>query len=193
MAKAAADAGQAEVVWEPGDLDRAVVARAAAPSVGERAPSAAVDPLGDRGCEDLEAGAEDDRVDLVLGPIAQRSPCGRAPRAHRRYNVDVVLGERGVPVAGDQDALARDLEVGHQLRPQLGVANAGGAGAPAAMLCTIARNDPVAADQPVEQAVADENWTSRWRRRTPGMRRSTARSSAVVARSIRGMTHPGVR
>ena len=28
---------------------------------------------------------------------------------------------------------------------------------------------------------------------TPGTRRSTVRSSAVVARSIRGITHPGVR
>ena len=72
-----------------------------------------------------------------------------------RHDVDVVLRERRVPIAGDQDPLARDLEVGHQFRPQLGIAHLAAQVRPGEALHDRAEH-PVAADQPVEQAVADE-------------------------------------
>ena len=44
--------------------------RAAVPHLGQRAPVAAADDVGDRDVGDVEAGGEDDRVDLVQRAVA---------------------------------------------------------------------------------------------------------------------------
>ncbi len=91
-------------------------------SASER-PSPSQIALGDRHVEDVEAGAEDDRVDLALGPV----------RAHDRApadlgdpvgdDLDVRPAQRRQVVVGDQDALAARQVVGRELRAQLRVAN----------------------------------------------------------------------
>ena len=56
------------------------------------APVAAADALGDRQVGDVEAGAEDDRVDLVLGAVGgRRSSAARTSRDAVGDDLDVRL------------------------------------------------------------------------------------------------------
>ena len=106
-----------------GDHRAPVGARAAVPALGQRAPLAVADPLGDRHVEDVEAGAEDDRVDLALGPVGahDRAPADLGDPVGD--DLDVRPPSDGQVVVRDQDALAAGQVVGRELRAQLGVAD----------------------------------------------------------------------
>ena len=81
-------------------------------------PSAPVDAVGDRHVGDVEAGAEDDRVDLALGAVGGDQRVAAHLRQAGGDHVDVGLRQRRVVAVGQQDALAADAVVGGELGPQ---------------------------------------------------------------------------
>src|SRR5207249_10396298 len=117
-------AAEAEEIREPDNRHRPVVARRAVPHLAQRASVAPADAVDRRRRRDLEAGAEDDRVDRVFGPVGTDN----SVLAHLTHasgdDVDVGLVQRLVPVIRDEDPLATDLKVRLQLRSQLRVADA---------------------------------------------------------------------
>ncbi|ESU48605.1 hypothetical protein P376_3422 [Streptomyces sp. HCCB10043] len=66
----------------------------------------------------MEAGAEDDRVDLGLGAVGGDHRGAAYLAEPRGDDVHIGLGERRVVGAGEQDPLAADAVVGGQLGPQ---------------------------------------------------------------------------
>ena len=75
----------------------------------------------DRHVGDLEAGAEDDRVDLALLAVAGHDRVRRDLLDAAGEQLDVGLGERRVPLVRGQDPLAADRVAGRDLLEQLGV------------------------------------------------------------------------
>ena len=95
--------------------------RRALPAVAEHASLTPADAAAQRQVEDAEAGAEDDRVDRVLGAVGgdQRALADLADRG--RDDLDVRLRQRGVPRVRRADALAAERVGGREQRSQLGV------------------------------------------------------------------------
>ena len=79
------------------------------------------DVLGDRQLGRVEAGGDHEHVDLALGPVGRDDRAAGDLRDRVGHEVDVVGGEGGVVVVGDQDALAAEREVRGDLLAQLGV------------------------------------------------------------------------
>ena len=74
------------------------------------------------GVGDLEAGAEDDRVDLVLDcRRRRRSEVSRTSRMPAVTTSTLSAHSAGYQVFEPRIALAAEPVVGHELRPQLGV------------------------------------------------------------------------
>ena len=69
MAEAGVGAEQEEEIREAGDGGSEIGARARAPHLLEADAAAPAQQLRRRDVGDVEAGAEDDRVDLALGPV----------------------------------------------------------------------------------------------------------------------------
>ena len=112
-------AEQEEQVREAGDGRAEVRARAAVPDVVEQHAAAAAHALGGRDVGDVEAGAEDDRVDRPLDAVgADDRAFARTSRTPLGDELDVRLAERAVPAVGRQDPLAADRVVGRDLLEQ---------------------------------------------------------------------------
>jgi hypothetical protein len=118
VAEARVRAEQEEEVREAGHRGAEVRARTAVPGVGEQTAAAPADLPGGRVVGHPEAGAEDDRVDLPLdtGHVDHR-PCAHLGDA-LGDELDVGLGDRRVPAAGRQHALAADLVLGRHALAQ---------------------------------------------------------------------------
>ena len=119
VTKAGIGAQQHEQVGKPGDAHPQVRLGTALPAVGQQLSLTAAHPVAERHVGDMEAGAEDDRVDLVPLPVGiddgVRGHLGDPGRDH----IDVVLTEGRIPGAGPQDSLAPEPVVRDQLGPQL--------------------------------------------------------------------------
>ena len=128
------DRGAAEVGVGPVDHEQVGEVRDAEAEVGAGALLPARVQVGAVGAGELdggeelggrEAGAVDDHVDLVDGAVAAAHALGQHLDDRLGDDVDVGLGERGVPLGREQQPLAAERVVGHQLLAQLGVADLG--------------------------------------------------------------------
>ena len=108
-----------EQVREAGHGRPQVGRHRAVPGLLERAAVGAADQLRERRVGDVEAGAEDDRVDLALGSVGGRDRVLADALDRLGHHARVLAGQRRVAVVGDQDALAADRVIGRQLRAQL--------------------------------------------------------------------------
>ena len=140
--------------------------------------------------DDVEAGAVDDDVGLVLDAVGVDDAVGDDLGDAVGAELDVVAQERRVVRVGLQHALAAEPVVGRQLGAQLGVGD---------RLGEVALHDLLGERQDVEVAV-EARWRgprapSRGRCGTPAARRAPWRSSFLrhsgVGLSFLGSTHAG--
>jgi hypothetical protein len=89
-------------------------ARRALPHLAHEPAVTPAQLLGDGRVGDVEAGAEDDRVDLALDAVAVEHGALADSLESARDELDVRLLERRVPLVGGQDSLAAQRVVGRQ-------------------------------------------------------------------------------
>ena len=116
-----------EQVGEAGDR-RAAVCLAGCPfqTSVRLLPSRPWTIFGARHPGDVEAGAEDDRVDLALGAVGADDGVAAHLGEALGEQLDVGLGDRRVEVVGDQGALAAERVVGRELAAQLRIRDLAG-------------------------------------------------------------------
>ena len=136
VAEAGVRPEQEEEVREAGDRRAAVGLRAAVPVLGQRAALAAADPLGDRHVGDVEAGAEDDRVDLALGAVGADDRALADLGDAVGDDLDVRLAERRAGSRWREDPLAaRQRSPASASRAARGSRDLARAGAPCRRAC----------------------------------------------------------
>ena len=113
-----------EEVGEASDGRAQVRGHRARPGLGERPPVPAADVPPEGELLDTEAGAEDDRVHLVLATVRGDDAGGRDARDRIRDDLDVRRRDGGEVVVGDEDALAAERVVRRELPTQLRVRHA---------------------------------------------------------------------
>src|SRR4051812_37661339 len=110
-----------EQVGEAGDGGAEVCLRAALPVLRHRAPVRPAQDVRDRRVGRREAGGEDDRVELARGAVGGPDRVPLYALDPVRHDLRVRGGDRRIPVARQQHALAPDRVVRRQLLAELRV------------------------------------------------------------------------